>query len=169
MVERLTFICFFFTREGSDCSIRFNFHILCRLYCMHTSHSSVNFDLNFPPYIFRCFFFTLSYVFIPSLLPLFVHSSPSSPFFPLSTASSPPIALRGPLFTIMLMTSNKVSAAAMVVSSALVSYAGATSTMSAATKFIPSRPRRMVRSSRVDQPPVSGVPVAGASCPVFTC
>ena len=35
--------------------------------------------------------------------------------------------------------------------------------MSAAMKFMPSRPRRMVRSSRVDQPPVSGVPVAGAT------
>jgi len=54
----------------------------------------------------------------------------------------------------------------MVDSSALVSYAGATSTMSAPTKFRPSRPRMMVRSSRVDQPPVSGVPVAGASVPV---
>jgi len=51
----------------------------------------------------------------------------------------------------------------MVVSSALVSYAGATSTMSAAMKLMPSSPRRMVRSSRVDQPPVSGVPVAGAT------
>lgn len=38
-----------------------------------------------------------------------------------------------------------------------------TSTMSAATKFSDSRPRRMVRISRVDQPPVSGVPVAGAT------
>jgi hypothetical protein len=51
----------------------------------------------------------------------------------------------------------------MVVSSALVSYAGATSTISAPMKLTPSRPRRMVRSSRVDQPPVSGVPVAGAT------
>ena len=50
----------------------------------------------------------------------------------------------------------------MVVSSALVSYAGATSTISAETMCKPSRPRRIVRSSRVDQPPVSGVPVAGA-------
>lgn len=61
------------------------------------------------------------------------------------------------------MTSYRASAAAMVVCSALVSYAGATSTMSAAMRLMPSRPRRMVRSSRVDQPPVSGVPVAGAT------
>ena len=54
------------------------------------------------------------------------------------------------------------SAAAMVVSSALVSYAGATSTISAETIFRPSRPRRIVLNSRVDHPPVSGVPVAGA-------
>lgn len=39
----------------------------------------------------------------------------------------------------------------------------ATSTISAAMRLIPSRPLRMVRSSRVDQPPVSGVPVAGAT------
>lgn len=51
----------------------------------------------------------------------------------------------------------------IVDSSALVSYAGATSTMSAPIKFNPSRPRIIVRSSRVDQPPVSGVPVAGAT------
>lgn len=61
------------------------------------------------------------------------------------------------------MTSYRASAAAMVVCSAFVSYAGATSTMSAAMRLMPSRPRRMVRSSRVDQPPVSGVPVAGAT------
>ena len=30
-------------------------------------------------------------------------------------------------------------------------------------RLIPSRPRRIVRSSRVDQPPVSGGPVAGAT------
>lgn len=34
--------------------------------------------------------------------------------------------------------------------------------MSAETMCRPSRPLRIVRSSRVDQPPVSGVPVAGA-------
>jgi hypothetical protein len=55
------------------------------------------------------------------------------------------------------------SAAAMVVSSAFVSYAGATSTISAETMWSPSKPRKMVRNSRVDQPPVSGVPVAGAN------
>ena len=51
----------------------------------------------------------------------------------------------------------------IVVCSALVSYAGATSTISAPMKLTPSNPRRMVRNSRVDQPPVSGVPVAGAT------
>lgn len=92
--------------------------------------------------------------------------------------------LSGPRFTIMLMISYRASAAAMVVCSALVSYAGwrenrcvsiwsslacsvevltATSTTSAPTKFSPSRPLRIVRSSRVDHPPVSGVPVAGAT------
>ena len=50
----------------------------------------------------------------------------------------------------------------MVVNSAFVSYAGATSTMSAETMRRPSRPLKMVRSSLVDHPPVSGVPVAGA-------
>lgn len=35
--------------------------------------------------------------------------------------------------------------------------------MSAETMCKPSRPRRIVRNSRVDHPPVSGVPVAGAN------
>lgn len=39
----------------------------------------------------------------------------------------------------------------------------ATSTTSAPIRFSPSRPLRIVRSSRVDHPPVSGVPVAGAT------
>lgn len=73
------------------------------------------------------------------------------------------ILLKGPFFTIKLITSYNASAAAMVVCSALVSYAGATSTISQAMMLIPSRPRRIVRSSRVDHPPVSGVPVAGAT------
>lgn len=73
------------------------------------------------------------------------------------------IALSGPFFTINVITSYSTSAAAIVVSSALVSYAGATSTRSAPIRLIPSSPRMMVRSSRVDQPPVSGVPVAGAT------
>lgn len=90
---------------------------------------------------------------IPTRQPSQIPSSPSCAI----------MALNGPLLTIRLITSNSASAAAIVVSSALVSYAGATSTMSAATKLMPSRPRRMVRSSRVDQPPVSGVPVAGAT------
>lgn len=51
----------------------------------------------------------------------------------------------------------------LTVSSAFVSYAGATSTISAATKLMPSRPLMMVLNSLVDQPPVSGVPVAGAT------
>ena len=97
--------------------------------------------------------------------------NPQSSFFAfltLSACPSPlfsplPITLIGPLLTIKLMTSNNVSAAAMVVCSALVSYAGATSTISAATKLMPSSPRMIVRSSRVLQPPVSGVPVAGAT------
>lgn len=85
----------------------------------------------------------------------------------------------------MDMISYRASAAAMVVSSALVSYAGyigrvvsthvhesgvivrtATSTMSAATMLRPLRPRMISRNSRVVQPPVSGVPVAGATTPV---
>ena len=57
----------------------------------------------------------------------------------------------------------KLTAAAIVVSSAFVSYAGATSTMSAPTSCRPSRPLIIARSSRVDHPPVSGVPVAGAN------
>jgi hypothetical protein len=39
----------------------------------------------------------------------------------------------------------------------------ATSTISAAIKLIPSNPLRMVLNSLVDHPPVSGVPVAGAT------
>lgn len=35
--------------------------------------------------------------------------------------------------------------------------------MSADTMCSPSRPRMIARNSRVDQPPVSGVPVAGAN------
>src|SRR6266851_6477617 len=62
-----------------------------------------------------------------------------------------------------LIKQRLTSAAAMVVSSAFVSYAGATSTISAETICSPSKPRKIVRSSRVDQPPVSGVPVAGAN------
>jgi hypothetical protein len=76
--------------------------------------------------------------------------------------------LRDPALTMRLMISYSASAAAMVVCSALVSYAGATSTMSAPIRLIPSKPRMMVRSSRVDQPPVSGVPVAGATGHVST-
>lgn len=51
----------------------------------------------------------------------------------------------------------------IVDNSAFVSYAGDTSTISAPIRFRPSRPRTIVRSSRVAQPPVSGVPVPGAS------
>lgn len=74
----------------------------------------------------------------------------------LSEGFSTPLNLETPVVSL-------TSAAAMVVSSAFVSYAGATSTRSAETIFNPSRPRMMVRSSRVVQPPVSGVPVAGAN------
>lgn len=59
-------------------------------------------------------------------------------------------------------TKSLTSAAAIVVNSAFVSYAGATSTMSAETMWRPSKPLKIVRNSRVDHPPVSGVPVAGA-------
>lgn len=72
--------------------------------------------------------------------------------------------LRGPRLTIRLMTSKRTSAAAMVVSSAFVSNIGATSTRSAATRLTPSRPRMMVRSSRVVHPPVSGVPLQRLQC-----
>ena len=122
-------------------------------------------------YVHASFFIYSFHVYEP-IPAISFHPSHNSPFFPspLTESASPsplasplPITLMGPLFTIRLMTSNSVSAAAMVVCSALVSYAGATSTMSAATKLMPSRPRMMVRSSRVDQPPVSGVPVAGAT------
>jgi hypothetical protein len=61
------------------------------------------------------------------------------------------------------MSSNNdhtTSAAASVVVSPRVSYAGATSTTSAPTTWRPLRPSRTARSSRVDQPPGSGVPVA---------
>jgi hypothetical protein len=81
----------------------------------------------------------------------------------LAASSSSIILLKGPFLTIKLITSYRASAAAIVVSSALVSYAGATSTISAAMRLIPSNPLKIVRSSRVDQPPVSGVPVAGAT------
>lgn len=111
----------------------------------------------------------------------YAYSSPAS--------SRAIILLKGPFLTMMLMTSYSTSAAAMVVSSALVSYAGygtyvslayvvhteislakqgkagltATSTISAAIRFSSSKPLRMVLSSLVDHPPVSGVPVAGAN------
>lgn len=44
-----------------------------------------------------------------------------------------------------------------------LSYAGATSTTSAPTMRRPRRPCRTLFSSRVVQPPISGVPVAGAN------
>ncbi len=81
----------------------------------------------------------------------------------LAPSSSSIILRKGPFLTIKLITSYRASAAAIVVCSALVSYAGATSTISAAMRLIPSNPLKIVRSSRVDQPPVSGVPVAGAT------
>lgn len=54
------------------------------------------------------------------------------------------------------------SAAATDVVSAAESYGGLTSTTSAPTRFSPSRPLMYRLSSRVVQPPDSGVPVAGA-------
>ena len=98
-----------------------------------------------------------------SYLTIYCFSSFSTCSSVSASSVSDTVSLIGPFFTINVMTSKRVSAAAIVVSSAFVSYAGATSTMSAATKLMPSSPRMMVRSSRVDQPPVSGVPVAGAT------
>lgn len=92
------------------------------------------------------------------VFPAFTFSLPHS-----SSCSLPPSMLNGPFFTMSVMTSYSTSAAAMVVCSAFVSYAGATSTISAAIRLTPSRPLMMVRSSLVLQPPVSGVPVAGAT------
>lgn len=54
------------------------------------------------------------------------------------------------------------SAAAMDVVSATESYGGLTSTTSAPTRLMPSRPLSRRFSSRVVHPPDSGVPVAGA-------
>lgn len=53
-----------------------------------------------------------------------------------------------------------ISAAANAVISPWLSNGGATSTTSAPTTLSPSRPARMERSSLVDHPPLSGVPVA---------
>ena len=99
------------------------------------------------------------------------------PFSPINSSPSPTVSSpsrsipqKGPVPNIHEVTrviyiglETLTSAAAMVVSSAFVSYAGATSTISAETMCNPSRPRKMVRNSRVDHPPVSGVPVAGAN------
>lgn len=69
----------------------------------------------------------------------------------------------GTSFAVMSASSSCArSAAAMAVSSALVSYAGDTSTMSAPTMFRPTSERTMRLTSRVVQPPDSGVP-AGIS------
>lgn len=54
------------------------------------------------------------------------------------------------------------SAAATEVVSATVSYGGLTSTTSAPTRLMPSRPLMNLFNSRVVHPPDSGVPVAGA-------
>ena len=43
------------------------------------------------------------------------------------------------------------------------SYAGATSTMSAPTRFSALKDRRIASSSRLSSPPDSGVPVPGAN------
>ena len=90
--------------------------------------------------------------------------SPSTLSIPFSLSYASPLStVSGPLLTINVITSYSVSAAAIVVNSAFVSYAGATSTISAATKLIPSSPLIIVLNSLVDHPPVSGVPVAGAN------
>lgn len=69
------------------------------------------------------------------------------------------IALTG-VAIIMSSRVKAISAAANAVVAAFVSYAGATSTTSAPINGNPSRPERIVSSSRVDHPPASGVPVA---------
>lgn len=74
-----------------------------------------------------------------------------------------PHALSGAL-TAFAISSSRIacatSTAAIAVISPLSSYAGATSTTSPPMMFKPSSPARMVSSSRVLQPPGSGVPVA---------
>lgn len=56
---------------------------------------------------------------------------------------------------------NATSAAASTVVSPVLSYAGATSTTSPPTIGRPARPSSTLRSSRLDHPPGSAVPVAG--------
>lgn len=70
----------------------------------------------------------------------------------------------GPSFNLAMdaKISTIKSAAATEVVSATESYGGLTSTTSAPTKWIPSRPLMNRFNSRVVQPPDSGVPVAGA-------
>ena len=53
-----------------------------------------------------------------------------------------------------------ICAAAKTVVSPGLSHMGATSTTSAPTTFKPDSPSRIVKSSRVDHPPTSAVPVA---------
>jgi hypothetical protein len=78
--------------------------------------------------------------------------------------SSLPRLFRGPRlsFAINAMISTSKSVAAIHVTSATVSYGGLTSTTSAPTRLIPSRPLMNLFTSLVVQPPDSGVPVAGA-------
>ena len=59
-----------------------------------------------------------------------------------------------------MIRESATSAAANTVVSPGLSYTGATSTTSAPTTCKPFRPSRIVRSSRVLQPPGSEVPVA---------
>ena len=62
-------------------------------------------------------------------------------------------------------SSNMISATAIAVVSDLLSYTGVNSAISEPTIFTPAAPNplRMARSSRVDQPPISIVPVPGAN------
>jgi len=122
------------------------------------------------PAMIASLFQSLSIPFLTSSQIPYQHPSPHLPHLfiyisslPSASSLSSIIFESGPFLTIKLITSYRASAAAIVVCSALVSYAGATSTISAAMRLIPSSPLRIVRSSRVDQPPVSGVPVAGAT------
>lgn len=81
-------------------------------------------------------------------------------------SSLPAVALSGDIsflfFAIAARISMIKSAAATEVVSAAESYGGLTSTTSAPTRFNPSRPLIYLLTSRVVQPPDSGVPVAGA-------
>lgn len=77
-------------------------------------------------------------------------------------APAPPAVERTESLTIKARMSTSKSLAAILVTSATVSYGGLTSTTSAPTSLTPSSPLMKRLTSRVVQPPLSGVPVAGA-------